>query len=74
MADEFAERDIAEDAPNVTENAPVPEIKRDVARDLATPDEGETVEVCVTANCRLNRGFGGIFNADLVFSLTSFTG
>ncbi len=68
--DEFAQRDIAEDAPNVAENAPVPKIKRDFARDVAASAEGETVGVCVAANCRLNRGFGEIFNAGPVFSLT----
>ena len=68
--DEFAQRDIAEDAPNVAENAPVPKIKRDLARDVAASAEGETVGVCVAANCRLNRGFGEIFNAGPAFSLT----
>ena len=43
VADEFAERGIAEDAP-------VPEFNRVVARVVAALDEVETAEVCVAAN------------------------
>ena len=43
VADEFAERGMAEDAP-------VPEFNRVVARVVAALDEVETAEVCVAAN------------------------